>query len=195
MASVVISPNDSVHSVEYVVFDVETTGFDESTEHIIEIGAIKFNTEREIDTFQHLIKPPVDISDMSSKVHGITNDMVKNADPIEVVIPLFMSFIKDTVLVAHNIDFDIRFLNVALTRIKLPTITNIPLVDTVSLSRKAFPNLYQYKLGFLIEQLNLGGDTFHRALEDSHHTRKLLLKCIDALGVLGELELKEVLVG
>ena len=196
MASVGISPNDSVHDVEYVVFDVETTGFDASIDHIIEIGAIKFNTESEIANFQHLIKPSIDFSkNIGSEIHGITDDMIKNAEDTETIIPMFMDFIKNTVLVAHNIDFDMRFLNASLMRLELPTITNVPLVDTLIVSRNAFPNFSQYKLSALVEQLKLGGDSFHRALEDAQHTRKLLIKCIDELGVLGELELKEILIG
>ena len=93
----------------YVVFDIETTGLDPEFDEIIEIGAVKIKDGIKIDTFNSLIKPEYEIDEFITELTGITNEMVENAPSIDEVLPKFMDFIKDYIIIGHNVNFDINF--------------------------------------------------------------------------------------
>ena len=92
---------------KYIAFDIETTGLDSMYD---EIGAIKIENEKEIETFNSLIKPEYEIDEFITELTGITNEMLKNAPPIDEVLPKFMTFIKDSIILGHNANFDINFI-------------------------------------------------------------------------------------
>ena len=94
---------------EYIVFDIETTGLDASYDEIIEIGALKIKNNEIVDKFTSLIKPKYPIDEFITELTGITNEMVKDAPLINEVLPRFIDFIGDEILVGHNINFDINF--------------------------------------------------------------------------------------
>ncbi|MGB8954614.1 MAG: exonuclease domain-containing protein, partial [Tumebacillaceae bacterium] len=97
----------------YVIFDLETTGFNASSDKIIDIGAVKVVDGQITETFQRLVNPGTKIPAFIQELTGITNEDVKDAPSIEDVMPEFLPFIGDAILVAHNADFDMRFINEA----------------------------------------------------------------------------------
>ncbi|MBO5131207.1 MAG: PHP domain-containing protein, partial [Romboutsia sp.] len=102
--------NDKELSQTFVVFDIETTGFSNTNDKITEIGAVKIENFEVVDRFSQLINPQKDISYKIQELTGITNDMVRNEPTIEEVLPKFIEFVGDSVLVAHNADFDMSFI-------------------------------------------------------------------------------------
>ncbi|MBQ6632105.1 MAG: PHP domain-containing protein, partial [Romboutsia sp.] len=108
---IVPDANDKELSQTFVVFDIETTGFSNTNDKITEIGAVKIQNFKVVDRFSELINPQKDISYKIQELTGITNDMVKDKPTIEEVLPKFIEFIGDSVLVAHNAEFDMSFIS------------------------------------------------------------------------------------
>ena len=133
---------------KYIAFDIETTGLDSMYDEIIEIGAIKIEDGKEIETFSTLIKPEYEIDEFITELTGITNEMVMDAPKIGEVLPKFMDFIKDSVILGHNINFDINFIYDNLINEDMKPITN-DFVDTLRLSRRLLPELKHHRLSDL----------------------------------------------
>jgi DNA polymerase-3 subunit epsilon len=165
---------------QFIIVDIETTGFNTIYDDIIEIGCLKvekssdFNYEV-IDSFDSLIKTE-DIPEEIVELTGITEEMLNDAPERKVVLNSFKEFIGDSILVAHNANFDINFLyDNLLIHLKYKLQNNF--VDTLRISRRAFPDFKKHKLSFLKEQLNLSPTTSHRALGDCHTTLELFSLC------------------
>lgn len=150
---------------DYVVIDTETTGRSAQMDHIVEISAIRIRNEHIVDKFQSLVNPNVKIPKSAIKVHGITDDMVVTAPQIQQVLPEFIRFIGDDMLLGHNITFDLRFINSYLDN----NIDN-KLIDTMLISRNKLPNLPNHKLITLIQYFKLGQSQEHRSLSDCIYT-------------------------
>jgi DNA polymerase-3 subunit epsilon len=155
-----------------IVFDTETTGFDPKTgDKIVEIGALriydKMRTGDPKDTFHLLVNPERDIPDQVVKVHGITNEKVKDSPIFSDIIDDFLAFIGDAPLVAHNASFDMKFLNAELDHIGKPALTN-EVVDTLAIARRKFPGA-RATLDALCSrfEVDLSERSFHGALLDS----------------------------
>ncbi len=161
--SVYNSRNQDIDT-EYCVFDIETTGLSFRTEKITEIGAIKIKNGEVIDTFETFVNPKKPIPYEVIKVTHITDDMVRDAEPIEKVLPKFLEFAGDAVLVAHNANFDVGFIRhfAKLQGIKFDS----TYIDTLTIARDMFPDYKKYKLGIIAENLNIRVDVAHRALDD-----------------------------
>ena len=97
---------------DYVLLDLETTGLNPAGDSIIEIGAIKVKEYDIVDTFEAFVKPPHPISYFITDLTGITNEMVKDAGSIETVLPEFLRFVGSSLVMGHNVNFDINFLYV-----------------------------------------------------------------------------------
>lgn len=153
---------------DYVVFDLETTGFNPNEDEIIEIGALKYKDGLLVDTFDILINPKKELSRKIIKLTGITDEMLANCDTIDVVMPQFLAFIEDLTLVAHNGSFDLGFIEAKVNTLglKMPENSNI---DTLYLARKYIPELRSHRLEILKEYFNLKYGS-HRALEDCYVT-------------------------
>ena len=95
---------------DYVVFDLETTGFDPKSSRIIEIGALKYRNNELVEELSLLVNPGCPIPDVITMITGIDDELVKNAISIEEAMPKFISFIEDLPLVAHNSKFDLSFI-------------------------------------------------------------------------------------
>lgn len=151
----------------FVVFDVETTGLHAGNDEIIEIAAIKIADINSSNhkTFNALIKPKKSIPANITKLTGITNDMVNNADDINTVLKDFCEFIEDYPLVGHNIDFDVKFVNNKANKANID-FKNKKLIDTLPLARKAFPDLSNHKLPTLVKHIGIDVDRSHRAFDD-----------------------------
>ncbi|MCL2548557.1 MAG: 3'-5' exonuclease, partial [Symbiobacteriaceae bacterium] len=160
----------------FVVIDVETTGLNSDEHVIIEIGALKVVNGEVADSFQSLIKVPDRIPASITSLTGISDDMINaQGRPIDVVVGEFLSFVGDFPLVAHNIRFDIDFLNAACNRLGLKAITN-RCIDTLSLSRRLIPGLPNYKLESLTEHLSIEAEESHRGFSDCIAVSELYLK-------------------
>ena len=116
-----------------VFFDLETTGISPLAHEIIEIGAVDFVNGNVGKTFQRFVKPSVQISEQTTELTGITQADVENAPSLKDVIPEFLKYIEGKVLVAHNAEFDLTFLNAHLRRLGYNEIKNT-VIDTLKLS-------------------------------------------------------------
>lgn len=187
----------NLKELEFVVFDLETTGLFPVSSKIIEIGAVKFNLNGKLDTFETLIDPEILISPDSMSIHGITDSMVKNKPLIKDVIPQFFDFIKDSVIIAHNSAFDAGFISYNSSKNDLATPDNI-ILDTLTLSKKYIKNPPNYKLGTLIDFLNIAvpkDKSFHRALFDAECSMNLFFEIIKNSVNKEETKLKDFITG
>ena len=160
---------------KYIAFDIETTGLDPMYDEIIEIGAIKIENGKEIETFNTLIKPEYEIDEFITELTGITNEMLKNAPPIDEVLPKFMTFIKDSIILGHNVNFDINFIYDNLINEDMYPITN-DFVDTLRLSRRLLPELKHHRLSDLANYYKIDTTGSHRSLKDVRITIEIFKK-------------------
>ncbi|NMC46228.1 MAG: DNA polymerase III subunit epsilon [Chloroflexi bacterium] len=155
-----------------VAFDLETTGLDPQHDKIIEIGAVKFEGEKVLETYQTLINPQRLISPEITQITSITNEMVRNAPLIEEVKAEFADFLEDVPLLGHNVQFDLSFLRA--NKFFLPNDE----IDSFDLASVLMPSASRYNLGSLVEILDLNRDEFqsHRALDDAKMTCGIYLQ-------------------
>jgi len=155
-----------------VVFDTETTSRDPKTGELVEIGAVRISKGKVTDRFETLVKPTRGI--VGKQIHGLTNDDVAGAPSPADAAGQLLDFAGDDILIGHNVGFDIGFIEAALadgTRIEPGTY-----LDTLVLSRAAYPDLDAHKLADLIEFFELSVDPKHRALADAEATAALVLR-------------------
>lgn len=158
---------------DYTVVDIETTGFDPMFDEIIEVAGIKYKGRNEVGRFQSLVKPDDGIPDYITALTGITNEMVADAPGIEDVLPRFLEFIGEDIVVGHNVHFDVNFLYDYAEDFELKPFSN-DLVDTLRLSRRLYPELQSHKLSALAAHFGVEPDGEHRALADCVTTQKCL---------------------
>ncbi len=158
----------------YVVFDLETTGLEANKDEIIEIGACKIVNGRIDEQFSTFVKPSKKLPKEIITLTGITDEMLANAPTINYVLPDFYKFCYGSTLVAHNTQFDIGFIYNASK--KLSYNFNNPLMDTLEMSHKKLPGLKNYKLGTIVDKLNIVLDNAHRAINDATATAKVFIK-------------------
>lgn len=160
----------------YVVIDIETTGLSPLCDEIIEISAIKVEYNSIIETFSFLIKPKCSsISYFITKLTGITNKMLASAPSITEVLPQFSEFIGDSILVGHNVNFDINFLYDEFQKI-LKTKLNNDFVDTMQIARRLYPELAHHKLKDVAEKHGICTEGAHRGLKDCEITQAVFVK-------------------
>ena len=163
----------SLEAVEsYVVLDTETTGLSRQSDRIIEIALIRYESGKEAERYETLVNPRIHIPSGASKINHITDADVVNAPVIEDVLPEVLRIIGDRIVVGHNITFDLGFVSAQIPA-SHPS-TEIRYVDTVILSKRAFPGLSSYKLSSLSKQLGIADLQSHRALGDVELTAQLL---------------------
>ncbi|MBO5067166.1 MAG: 3'-5' exoribonuclease [Clostridia bacterium] len=157
----------------YVVFDTETTGLDFMNNGITEIGAVKLVGGKITEQFTTLIKPDYRITEENVAITGITEEMVKDAPRISAVIPDFMKFIDGCTLVAHNAEFDMKFLK-RFAGAEEYEVKN-PVLDSVEIARSVLPQLRRHDLHTLAEHF---GVVFHhhRALSDAYATAEIFIE-------------------
>ena len=137
----------------FVVFDIETTGFSSVEDRIIEIGAVKVQHGEIIDYYSTFVNPAVPIPFEITNLTSITDEMVVDAPKIDVVLPEFLSFVGDAVLVAHNAGFDVGFIEQNCKNLGLGC--KITYLDTVALARVLLPTLSKYKLNIVAKTLGI----------------------------------------
>jgi DNA polymerase-3 subunit epsilon len=174
--------------VTFCVLDIETTGGDRHSDLITEIGMVKVRGGECLGTLQSLVNPGRAIPPMITVLTGITESMVVRAPAIDAVLPSMIEFLADSVVVGHNVGFDMAFINAALGRRGDPEITN-PVVDTLPLARRLIRDeVPDCRLGTLASRFRLDHRPSHRALDDALATTDLLhflLERAAGLGVLG----------
>lgn len=158
---------DSINT--YVLFDIETTGLDPRYDEIIEIGAIKVIDDKIVDKFSELIKPNHKINEFITELTGITNEMLEDAKSISYVLPQFKEFIKDNILIGHNVNFDINFVYDNLIKNNYDALKN-DFIDTMRIGRKLLPELEHHRLIDIADYFNINSSNNHRALRDCEIT-------------------------
>ena len=163
----------------YVVFDLETTGFSAIKDKIIEIGAVKVVNGEIVDSFSTFVNPRRPIPFEITQLTSITDEMVMEYPDIETILPQFLGFIKDAVLVAHNAGFDVGFIeqNCRYQDIE----PHFVYVDTVALARVLLPTLSKYKLNVVAKALDISLENHHRAVDDAGATAEIFVKFIQML--------------
>ena len=163
----------------YCVLDLETTGLSFRTEKITEIGVMKVKGGEVLEEFSCFVNPEKPIPQKVVEVTNITDDMVKDAETIDVVMPKLLDFLGDSVLVAHNADFDIGFLKYNAKELGYEL--NNTYLDTLRLAKDLFPDYKKYKLGIIAENLGIKVEVAHRALDDVDTTVKVFRVMLDML--------------
>ncbi len=168
---IVTNPQKQSLDESFIVFDLETTGFSAESDQIIEIGAVKIENGVIVDRFSTFVNPQVPISFKIEKLTGINDAMVIDAPTTDVILPKFLEFCKDSILVAHNAEFDTSFIKNKAGKmgIKVPN----TIVDTLALSRFLLPNLHNFKLDTLSKHFNVVLDNHHRAVDDAEATAQI----------------------
>lgn len=154
----------------YIVFDIETTGLSNKWDEIIEISAIKIKDGIPSDDFNSLIKPENPISEFITELTGISNDMVSTAPLIKDVLPKFLDFVGNSILVGHNVNFDINFVYNACAKHLNGSLLSNDFVDTLKLSRHLLPDLDSHRLKDISEALGITYENAHRACNDCKFT-------------------------
>lgn len=168
--------------LDFVVLDVETTGLDPAAGHdVIEIGAQKIHGREVVGEFVSLVKPsrplPADVVEFHAK-NGITEDLLKqDGKEPDAVVPELVQFIGSAVIVGHNVQFDLGFINEHLKRLNRPALTNQS-IDTVEIAKR-YLLLASYRLGNVATYLKVPQPSAHRALVDVITTREVFFKLIE----------------
>ena len=149
-----------------IVLDTETTGLDYTREKIIEFAAVRLENGKIKDEFQTLINPQQHIRKSSMAIHGISEEMVKDAPTEEEILPAILDFIGDYPIVAHNAIFDYSFLNEASLRVCNKSLSNVR-IDTQQMFKEVFPDLEAHGLEALTRRFNVEFTKHHRAMEDT----------------------------
>ena len=175
---------------DFVVFDIETTGFSPVSNRIIEIGAVKVVNGEIADKFSTFVNPQVPIPYHIEKLTGINDSMVMDAPMIEEVLPQFMEFCKDAVMVAHNASFDMSFIKENVMRQQLNK--TFTYADTLGIARVLFPNQAKHTLDAVCKTMGISLENHHRAVDDAGATAEIFVKMIPLLKEQGVTNLKQV---
>ena len=161
----------------FVALDTETTGLNSENCRIIEVGAVKFDKNGIIKKFWTLVDPGEEIPDRVTEITGITDSMVIGKPSIEEILGELILFLEDSIIVGHNVQFDLRFLKAECERKNFSPIKN-RVIDTLQFSRGAFPELKSYKQTELAKLLGISQERAHRALDDAEVCGNLFLRLI-----------------
>ena len=166
--------------MRFIAFDLETTGTLPGVDRIVEIGAVRFHNGEVDAVFSTLVDPLIPIPAGASRVNNITDDMVEGKPKIEELLGPLSEFCGDDLMVAHNAAFDYGFLSADFKRHEMRTPTGLVLCSYL-MAKKVFPGLANYKLGTLVQHLQIESKGFHRAEEDATYCAKLFLKMIERI--------------
>lgn len=176
---VVISPNDLTLDDNFVVFDIETTGFSPIKDRIIEIGAVRVEGGKIVDKFQTFVNPEIPIPLKIEELTSINDSMVMSAPLISEILPKFLKFCENAAVVAHNAGFDTRFIKEKSKELELSF--NPCIVDTVLMARLLLPKLGRFKLDNVAKALGVQLLSHHRAVDDAGATAEIWVKFIEML--------------
>ncbi|MDB5052049.1 MAG: polC [Bacilli bacterium] len=167
----------ALEAATYIVFDIETTGLSVMNNRIIEIAGVKMQEGKVIGEFSSFVNPHESIPYNITQLTHITDDMVQDAPDIETVLPQFVDFIGDSVLVAHNARFDMGFIQANCKTLGIPECLN-PVLDTLELARFLFPGMKNHRLNTLADKFKISLDNHHRAIADAEALGHILYQLI-----------------
>ncbi len=173
-----------------VVFDIETTGFGPVNDQIIEIGAVKVVDGKIVDKYSTFINPDTPIPYHITQLTSITDEMVMDSPKIDAILPEFLAFCKDAILVAHNASFDVGFIQKKAEFLGIDT--DFTVVDTVGIARLLLPHLSRFKLNVVAKELGISLENHHRAVDDAGATAEIFVKFIEMLDQKGVKTLEEL---
>lgn len=154
---------------DYTVIDIETTGLDPSVDEIIELAAIRVRNGEISDSFSSLVKPSSPVSSFIASFTGIDNDMLADASSVNKVLPQYLNFIGDDIVVGHNVHFDINFIyDNAMKCMGIPFVND--LLDMLRISRQKIHDVSDHSLSAMLSYFNIHPETAHRALKDCEST-------------------------
>ncbi|HEY0428080.1 MAG TPA: exonuclease domain-containing protein [Pyrinomonadaceae bacterium] len=170
---------------DFVVFDLETTGAKTPPCRITEIGAYRIKNGVIAGEFHTLVNPETPIPPFITQLTGISDRMVRHEPKFAEIACDFLDFIGDSVLVAHNAHFDVRFLNHEIGRIYTDYRVANPHLCTVQLARKLLPHIANHRLHTVAEYYSIFIKNRHRASDDAFATAKIFVNFLDELHVRG----------
>lgn len=190
-AQMITNPKDlGIEEETYVVFDIETTGFDPFNDKIIEIGAVKMKGKEIIDEFSEFVNPKIPIPEEIVKLTSITDEMVKDAPDIKTILPRFLEFCGDSTVVAHNAKFDVGFIKQKSSDQNLEFSPSV--VDTLPLARALLVNEKKFGLANLTKYFGIILESHHRAIDDARATAEVFQKFFNMIITKGILTLKDI---
>jgi DNA polymerase-3 subunit epsilon len=169
---------DLLRGLSFCIIDLETTGGNQSFDKIIEIGMVKIENLEITEQMGRLIDPEINIPDFIQKLTSIKPIDVKGAPKIDEAMDEILEFIGDSILVAHNITFDIPFLNSVLRRLKRKEIKN-KVICTNVMTKYLIPEIMNSNLNYLSHLFGIKHNKAHRAIEDAKATAQLLLNFLE----------------
>lgn len=183
----------------FAFVDTETTGLSPAAgARLCEIAIVKSKNFERTDSFASLLNPGCFMGQEVINIHGITNEMTRSAPTFADVAPQVLTMLEDAVLVCHNAEFDVPFLQAELRRcgLRLPPLI---IMDTLKLARKN-GNFKRNRLGAIAEELGLSNEGWHRAMADAlmtekifHHFVRRFAECgIETLEAMRELEARKL---
>ena len=174
LKEVVINAKEQTLEDAFVVFDIETTGFSQTNDRIIEIGAVKVVNGEIAEKYSTFVNPEIPIPYEIEQLTSINDNMVINAPTIETILPEFLAFCEGCSLVAHNASFDVGFIQKNAARQGIET--DFTYIDTVGLSRILLPELSRHKLNVVAKALGISLENHHRAVDDAGATAEIFMK-------------------
>jgi len=160
----------------FVVIDLETTGFSPKYEKIIEVCAIKYVNGIETERFSTLVNPKKKINPNATKINNITDDMVADKPIFADIADKLLDLINDSVLVAHNAQFDLSFLEAAFSKLEYDFVCTY--VDTLTIARKLFPELPNHKLQTVLDSIGFVRSSQHRSETDCEGCAAIIKRAI-----------------
>ncbi|KAF0132803.1 MAG: DNA polymerase III subunit alpha Gram-positive type [Candidatus Saganbacteria bacterium] len=176
----------------YVFFDLETTGLDPQKSEIIEVAGLKVKNKEITDIFNKLVKPSTPLPQKIKEITGITDEMLEDAKPLTDITAPLLNFIEGSILVIHNSEFDISFINHHIFTPRKLELKN-DVFCSLKLSRHFLPNLGSYKLGSLADHFGITAKNSHRALGDVETLFELWFKLLSRLQEKGNVSKEDLL--
>ena len=167
--------------LDFVVVDVEATGAKTPPNRLIELGAYRIRDGRIVDKFASLVNPEIPIPRFVASLTGISNDMVKRAPVFAELAPQWLDFVSDSVLIAHNSNFDTNFLNHEISRVYPGHRMVNPHLCTVKLCRRVLPELLNHRLDTIAEFFSIPIVSRHRAGCDALATAEIFIQLLPKL--------------
>ncbi len=190
LLKVVMDDDGRDFNSDFVVFDIETTGFSPVNDRIIEIGAVKVSGGQIVDRFSTFVNPERPIPYEIEKLTSITDGQVATAETIDLILPKFLDFCEGCVLVAHNAEFDVNYIKANCERLGYPQ--TFTYMDTLLLSRVQLPGHGKYTLDAVAKLLNVSLAHHHRAVDDAECTALIFIKLMNQLSSEGYTHLSQI---
>ena len=172
-----IAPSTSISDLHWVVFDFETTGLSSKANEIIEIGAQRYHAGKCLDSFHSMVRPTKGLPPRITKITGITEPMLADAPPLDTVLRKFLRFLREGVLVAHNMSFDKGFLLEGCKQINFSL--SYPTYCTVKMARKFLRQLPRHNLDTIAAHYEVDFVERHRSIGDVEVTSKVLFNMLE----------------